>query len=68
MPAPKLVQDTLVVFEDYAGTEYPVALPRSGHTDAEVRSVAYRWACHQIAEGAWKPHGELRYVRIGGVL
>lgn len=61
-----LVQDTLVVFVDVAGTEYPVALPRAGHSDADVRSVAYRWACKQIADGVWKPHGELRFRSIGG--
>lgn len=53
--------DTLVVFTDDAGAEYPVALPRLGHSDRDVRTVAYRWACRQIAAGEWRPHGELRY-------
>lgn len=60
-----MVQDVVVTFVDAAGTEYPVAIGREGHTDAEVRSVAYRWACHQVAEGVWRPHGELRYRSIG---
>lgn len=68
MPAKPLEQDTLVVFTDRTGTEYPVALPRVGHTDLEVRAVAYRWACREIAMGHWKPVGELRYRSIGGAL
>lgn len=68
MPPPKLEQDTLVVFVDGADTEYPVALPRQGHTDTEVRAVAYRWACRQVAEGAWTPYREMRFRSIGGVL
>lgn len=63
-----LVQDTLVTFVDHTGKEYPVALPRQGHTDSGVRSVAYRWACRQVAEGTWRPAGELRFLSIGGSL
>lgn len=59
------IPDTLVVFEDRAGTEYPVAIPRQGHTDAEVCAVAYRWACRQIADGVWRPHGVIDLLRIG---
>lgn len=66
MPAPPPVQDTIVVFADAAATEYPVALPRQRRTDFEVRAVAYRWACKQIADGVWTPYGELRYRSIGG--
>lgn len=58
------VPDTCVVFADDAGTEHPVAIPRLGHTNAEVRFVAYRWACHQVATGVWTPTGELRYRRL----
>lgn len=68
MPAEPPPQDTVVTFVDDAGTEYPVALPRAGHTNAEVCIVAYRWACHQVAEGAWRPHGEIHYLRIGSLL
>jgi len=57
--------DTLVTFTDGAGVEYPVAVPRQGHTNREVRAVAYRWACKQVAEGVWRPHGELRFRSVG---
>lgn len=56
--------DTRVTFTDEAGIEWTVDIPRQGHTDREVRTVAYRWACKQIASGEWRPYGELRYVRI----
>lgn len=65
MAANPLVADTLVVFVDDHGTEYPVALPRHGHANREVRAVAYRWACQEIARGKWRPWGELRYLRMG---
>jgi len=54
-----------VVFADDLGIEYRVELPREGHSDREVRAVAYRIACQQIAAGKYHPHGELRYVSIG---
>lgn len=57
-------RDTVVAFVDDSGREYRVALPRDGHTDREVRTVAYRWACKKIAEGEWSPHGELTYLWI----
>lgn len=60
--------DTLVTFLDDAGTEYRCQTLRLGHTNAEVAAVAYRWACRQVAEGAWTPHGCLRFRRIGGIL
>lgn len=60
--------DTLVVFTDDAGTEYRCQTVRLGHTDREVRAVAYRWACKQVAEGAWMPHGELAFRSIGPLL
>jgi hypothetical protein len=63
---PRTVQpDTLVVFADGDGVEYVCAIPRLGHTDREVRAVAYRWACQKIADAEWPVHGELRFVRIG---
>lgn len=61
------IPDTLVVFVDEAGTEHPVAIPRQDHTNAEVRTVAYRWACKQIAEGVWRPAGCLAFRSIGKV-
>lgn len=60
--------DTLVAFTDDAGTEYRCQTMRLGHTDAEVTAVAYRWACKQVAEGEWAPHGCLRFLRIAGIL
>lgn len=65
---PLLAQDTVVTFEDDANSTYPVAIPRQGHTDREVRAVAYRWACKLVSEGTWKPYGELRYVGIEAAL
>ena len=64
----KVPADTVVVFADDAGTEYRCQTLRLGHTDREVIAVAYRWACWHVAEGEWRPHGCLRYVRVGGVL
>jgi hypothetical protein len=53
-----------VVLLDAVETPYHVDVPRDGHTDNEVRSVAYRWACKEIAEGKLRPAGELRFARI----
>lgn len=66
MPEADPIPDTLVIFIDDAGTEYPVAIPRLGHTNREVRTVAYRWACRQVADGVWTPYGDLHYRSIGG--
>jgi hypothetical protein len=66
--AHQLPPDVIVYFADDAGTEYACASWRLGHTDREVRAVAYRWACEKIAAAEWHPHGELHYVRIGGGL
>jgi hypothetical protein len=68
MTAPEPIPDTLVTFVDDAGTEYPVAIPRLAHTNREVRTVAYRWACRQIAEGVWTPYGDLHYLKVGATL
>lgn len=65
MAANPLIADTVVVFVDAIGMEYPVALPHHGHTNREVRAVAYRWACQEVASGKWRPAGELRYLRMG---
>lgn len=62
------LDEVIVVFVDDAGAECRVSVPRQGHTDTEVRMVAYRWACKQIAEGNWHPHGELRFQRLGGAM
>jgi hypothetical protein len=56
--------DTLVIFRDRTDVEYVCAVHRLGHTDSEVRAVAYRWACGKIANGDWHPHGELRFGRL----
>lgn len=61
----EIIPDRLVVFVDEVGTEYPVAVPSLGHVDREVRHVAYCVACKNVAELTWKPHGELRYQRMG---
>lgn len=53
--------DTVVIFVDDAGVEYAVASWRLGHTDREVRAVAYRWACHKIDTAEWHPYGEIRF-------
>jgi hypothetical protein len=58
------VNDTIATFLDGEGGEFTVALSRSGHTDWEVRSVAYRWACHKVASGDWQPHGELCFLNL----
>lgn len=63
-----LPADTVVTFEDAAGAEYRCQTLRMGHTDGDVIAVAYRWACKQVAEGEWMPHGCLQYVRIGALL
>lgn len=63
--APGFAPDTLVVFVDADSVEYPVAIPRQGHTDREVQTVAFRWACRQVAEGVWRPRGELAFLRLG---
>lgn len=68
MPDRQLVQDHVVTFVDEVGTSYPVALPRDGHTDREVRTVAFRWACKCVAEGDWRPHGELVFLSLKRVL
>lgn len=59
--------DTVVIFTDHE-REYRVAVPRQGHTDGEVRMVAYRWCCKQVAEGEWTPRGELRYLSMAPLL
>lgn len=63
-----VVPDTLCVFIDDAGVEYRFSVPRLGHTDREVRAVAYRWICKQIADGKAQPYGEVTFVRLGSNL
>lgn len=60
--------EVIVVFVDDADAECRVSVPRQGHTDRDVVTVAYRWACKQIAEGNWHPHGEIRFQRLGGAM
>lgn len=64
----QVVPDAAVIFTDDAGTSYACALPRLGHTNREVRAVAYRWACQKIADGDWQPYGELHYLRIERII
>jgi hypothetical protein len=68
MTGPPSVPDTLVIFTDAVNAEFRVMLPRDGHTDADVRTVAYRWACKQVADGVMKPYRELVYRSIGSTL
>lgn len=60
--------DTVVTFTDDAGTEYRCQTVRLGHPDQAVIAVAYRWACKQVSEGEWSPHGQLRFRSIGRVI
>lgn len=64
---PRVEADTLVTFVDEVGTEHSIAVPRLGHTDREVRHVAYCMACKNVAELTWKPVGELRFRRLGAL-